>query len=397
MQCFNYTAQCAGGAAISGTLEMADGETAMKQLDDMGLQNIDLQTSKKSPVMRPLAADDFIFFNEQLASLAESGICLDVGLRQLGKDIRSPRLRKVIEALATDLEQGQSLDDALEKHAGQMPGLYSRVVRAGVKSGQLPATLLNLSHHLRLVSDTRQLVAEALTYPGIVLLLAGGVMAAIVTLIIPQFREIFADFGVRLPTLTLFVLGFADATPALLIGAGVAVTVAAVSFISLSATSGGRALRERIILTIPLVGSMISDSLRARFLRAMAFAVDSGLPLPEALRLSAGASASPGLVREAERIATQVESGGDIYEVSQREKLIPAMFGYLVRVRGDTDSLRHALVQLSKAYESRAVHGQSVLRGWVAPVAIVIVGSIIAVLILALFLPLTELIQSVSG
>ena len=397
MECFDYTAQCESGAAISGTLEMTDGEAAMKQLDLMGLCNIDLQRSKRPPVTRPLAADDFIFFNEQLASLAESGICLDVGLRQLGKDIRSPRLRNVLEALAVDLEQGQSLDDALEKHAGQMPGLYARVVRAGVASGQLPATLLNLSHHLRLVSETRRLMAEALTYPGIVLVLACGVMSAIIALVIPQFKEIFADFDVNLPALTLVVFGFADAAPALLMGVGVAVAVAVVLLLSLGTTPAGRAVKERIILGMPLVGSMICDSLRARFLRAMAFAVHGGMPLPEALRLSAGATASPGLVREAERIAAQVEGGRDLYDVSQNERLIPAMFGYLVRVRGDAHSLRHALVQLSKAYESRAMHGQSVLRGWVAPVAIVLVGLVIAVLILAMFLPLTSLIQSVSG
>ena len=165
----------------------------------------------------------------------------------------------------------------------------------------------------------------------------------------------------------------------------------------LRATPGGRAVKERIVLGIPLVGSMICNSLRARFLRAMAFAVNSGLPLPDALRLSAGATASPGLVREAERIAAEVEQGRDLYDVSQNERLIPAMFGFLVQVRGDGESLRDALVQLSRAYESRALHSQSVLRGWVAPVAIVLVGLVIAVLILAMFLPLISIISWVSG
>ncbi len=397
MESFDYTAQCDSGAAINGTLDMVDGEEAMKQLNSMGLRNIDLQKSRRPPVTRPLAGDDFIFFNEQLASLAESGICLDVGLRQLGKDIRSPRLRKVLDALATDLEQGQSLDDALEKHAGQMPGLYARVVRAGVASGQLPATLLNLSHHLRLVGETRRLVAEALTYPAIVLVLAFGVMSAIIALVIPQFKEIFAEFDTQLPDLTLFIFAFADVAPPLLIGVGVITVIAVVLLLSARATPGGRAVKERIVLGVPLVGSMICDSLRARFLRAMAFAVHAGLPLPEALRLSAGATASPGLVREAERIATEVEQGRDLYDVSQNERLIPAMFGFLVRVRGDGESLRGALVQLSKAYESRAMHSQSLLRGWVAPVAIVLVGVVIAVLILAMFMPLVSLIQAVSG
>lgn len=397
MESFDYTAQCDSGAAISGTLEMADGEEAMKQLNSMGLRNVDLQKSRRAPVTRPLAGDDFIFFNEQLASLAESGICLDVGLRQLGKDIHSPRLRKVLDALATDLEQGQSLDDALEKHAGQMPGLYARVVRAGVASGQLPATLLNLSHHLRMVSETRRLIAEALTYPTIVLVLAFGVMSAIITLVIPQFKEIFTEFNMQLPALTLAVFTFSDVALPLLMGVGVITVIAAILFLSARATSGGRAVRERIVLSIPLVGSMICDSLRARFLRAMAFAVHSGLPLPEALRLSAGATASPGLVREADRTAAEVEQGRDLYDVSQNLRLIPAMFGFLVRVRADGASLRDALVQLSKAYESRAMHSQSMLRGWVAPVSIVLVGLVIAVLILSMFLPLISIINAVSG
>jgi len=397
MECFDYTAQCESGAAISGTLEVSDGEAAIKQLHSMGLRNIDLQRSTRAPSTRPLAADDFIFFNEQLASLSESGICLDVGLRQLGRDIRSPRLRAVIEAVATDLEHGQSLDDALEKHAGQMPGLYAHVVRAGLRSGHLPAVLLNLSHHLRLVSETRRMIAEALTYPIVVLVLACGVMAAVFAMVIPQFEGIFTEWGVMLPALTQGIVDLADAMPWILIIIVAVVVVGGVVLLSLGTTAGGRWTRERLVLAMPVVGPMIGDSLRARFLRAMAFAVDSGLPLPEALRLSAGASMSPGLMREADRIADKVEAGADLYDVSQRGKLIPAMFGYLVRVRGDTDALRHALIQLSKSYESRAVHAQSVLRGVIAPVAIVLVGIAIGVMILAMFLPMTQLIQSVSG
>lgn len=397
MECFDYTAQCDSGAAISGSLEVSDGEAAMKQLHSMGLRNIDLQRSTHSPSTRPLAADDFIFFNEQLASLAESGICLDVGLRQLGRDVRSPRLRAVLEAVATDLERGQSLDDALETHAGQMPGLYAHVVRAGLRSGHLPAVLLNLSHHLRLVSETRQMIAEALTYPAMVLLLACGVLTALAALVIPQFKEIFSEWGIVLPAVTRAVLDFAGAMPTVLIAVGVVAVVAGVVLLSMGRTPAGRWTRERLVLALPVVGPMIGDSLRARFLRAMAFAVDSGLPLPEALRLSAGASASPGLMREAQRIAEQVEAGADLYDVSQSERLIPAMVGYLVRVRGDAVSLRHALIQLSKAYESRAMHAQSVLRGVVAPVAIVLVGVVVGVMILAMFLPMAQLIQSVSG
>jgi len=397
MEVFDYSAQCEGGAPISGTFEASDAANAMSQLTSMGLRNIELQKSRRSTAARPVSGDDFIFFNEQLASLAESGICLDAGLRQLGKDVHSPRLRGVLEAVATDIEQGQTLDAALDRHAGQMPGLYARVIRAGIASGQLPGTLMNLSHHLRLVSETRRLMAEALTYPSIVLIFAFCLVMGVLVIIMPQFRAILQDFDVALPTFTILVLGVADVAEPLLIGFGVVVVLCIVLLLASRATPGGRAARERIVLWIPLVGSMIRDSLRARFLRAMAFAVHSGLPLPEALRLSAGATASPGLIREAERVATEVERGRDLYDASQHERLIPAMFGFVVHVRGDGTSLAEALVQLSKAYESRALHAQAMLRGWVAPIAIIAVGIVIGAMILSVFLPLLSIINAVSN
>ena len=397
MSHFQYTAQCKGGAAISGTLESTDSVEAMEQLGSMGVCNIDLRVADRPPLRRPLGSDDFIFFNEQLAALANAGICLDEGLRQLGKDVHSGRLRSVLEAMANDIERGQSLHEALERHASQMPALYARVVSAGVKNGHLPATLLNLSHHLRLVAETRRLLAEALTYPAIVLVLAIGVFCAVLMFIVPQFAETFEDFGVRLPTLTLMMIAFSQALPQLLIGAGVIISGLSLLHFAMRLSNGGRWWRERMILRIPILGSLIRNSLQARFLRAMAFAVDAAVPLPEAMRLAAGATGSPTLVRETENVASQVERGVNVEEACRRTSAIPAMFGYFVGVRSDAASLCDGLVQLSKACESRAAHSQAMLRGWMAPLAVIGVGVAISLLILALFMPLVQLIQCVSG
>jgi type IV pilus assembly protein PilC len=128
----------------------------------------------------------------------------------------------------------------------------------------------------------------------------------------------------------------------------------------------------------------------------MAFSVNCGIPLPEAMRLSADATASPAMSRDAHRVAYGVEQGESVYKVCQRCALIPSMFGYVLEVNNDTGHLYNALTQLSKAYESRAVHCQSLLRGWLAPAAVIGVGLVIALLIVALFMPLVSLIQSVS-
>lgn len=396
MKQYAYQAQCQGGTAISGTLEAADSDAAMTQLLAMSLENIDVQETKPPRKPRPIGRDDFVFFNEQLASLAGTGLCLDAGLRQLGKDIQSPRLRRVLDDVATDIERGLPLDQALERHAGEMPALYGRVVRAGIESGQLPATLFNLSHHLRLIAETRRLVVEALAYPAIVLVLALGVVCAVMILVVPQFGEIFADFGAQLPLLTVGLVHLAGLVPQLLGGLAVLLLILIGTWCVLRFSSSGRRLRERLLLAIPLLGSVIRDSLRARFLRAASFSVNSGMPLPEAMRLAADATASPSASRDARQIAERVEQGESVYAACREAVLIPPMFGYVVEVNTDRNNLEEGLIQLSGAYESRATHGQSLLRGWLAPLAVIGVGVVIGLCILALFLPFVSLMQSIT-
>ncbi len=396
MKRFEYTAQCEGGAAISGTLEAADSDGAIRQLIQMRLNNIDVHEAKSPRKRRAIGSDDFIFFNEQLASLASAGLCLDAGLRQLGKDVQSPRLRRVLNEVADDIERGLPLDQALEKHAEQIPSLYGRVVRAGVQSGQLPGTLLNLSHHLRLIAETRRLVVEALAYPVIVLGLALGMVCVIMIVLVPQFEEIFDDFGTQLPVITLALLALARRAPELLIGLGIAVAALIALWFMSRLSSYGRMGREKLILAIPALGSVIRNSIRARFLRAMAFSVRNGIPLPEAMRLSADATASPAASRDAHRIAGRVEQGESVFTACQQTSLIPPMFGYVVEVNTDRDNLEAGLGQLSEAYESRAVHSQSLLRGWLAPLAVIAVGVVVGICILALFMPFLALFQSIA-
>ena len=397
MNQFDYSAQSRSGTAISGTLESQDATEAMETLESMGLRNIDLQASNAPPARRLLGRDDFIFFNEQLASLANAGICLDEGLRQLGQDVHSSRLRGVLEAMARDIEQGRSLPDALEQHASQMPPLYARVVRAGLQNGHLPATLLNLSNHLRLVAETRRLLAEALAYPAVVLILALAVFGGVLMIVVPQFAETFEDFGMPLPALTSMMIALSRSVPRILIAGLILAAAFGLILVALRRSAAGRLWSEQVVLQIPLVGLLIRNSLQARFLRSMAFAIDAAVPLPEAVRLSGESTGSPNLIRDAERVAAQLDNGIHVDQACRRASLIPAMFGYFVGLQGDAAGLRDGLLQLAKSCEARAAHFQSLLRGWLAPLAVFVVGLFIGLLIFALFMPLVQLIQSVSG
>ena len=401
MKPFDYTAQCDGGAAISGTIEAPDDDEALKHLVGMRLRNIDLRAAKGWSRHRPIRGDDFIFFNEQLASLAACGTCLDVGLRQLGKDLQSSRLRRVLDEVAGEIEKGVPLDEAVSSRADRLPKLYARVIRAGVANGNLSATLLNLSHHLRQMAETKRLMWEALAYPGVVLVLAVGLVCTVLVFLIPQFDMIFTDFQssgfyVQTPMLTTFIFDFARVFPGVLGWMGLGALVIPVGLLAARFSSDGRLLREQLLLNIPVLGRAIRDSLRARFLRAMGFSVSAGIPLPEAVRLAADAAASPNLRRDADILAKRVEQGQKAYEACRNLVIVPPMFGYVVEVNEDRNNLEQGLIELSNSFEMRAGHGQNLLRAWIGPLAIVLVGGLIGLCILALFLPIVTMMQSVG-
>ncbi len=381
---------------MSGVLEANDEAEAARQLGEMGLSEVAVSRSP-ARVGRPIGSDDFLFFNEQLASLAHSGICLDEGLRQLARDIDSPRLKRTIEQIATDLQSGQPLDQALSRHSAMLPGRYSRVVHAGLASGQLAPTLLNLSSHLRLMAQTRQLVARTLTYPAIVLVVACLIFMLVIWYVVPQFETIFHDFEVDLPPITKAFMALGRAAPSIAVGGGAVVIVGLMMWFGSGLSAGGRAAREMLLLSLPLIGTLMRDSLRARFLRALAYGVGSGMPLPESIRLGADATGSAWAARDAEAVARRVEAGDSSQVACEHSRVVPALVGYSVQVGGDREDTQRALSRLAQAYAVRATQTQMRIQTWLMPALVVFMGVFIGLLIVAIFLPLMNLIESVSG
>ena len=394
---FSYKAQCPNGSAISGVLEADGFDAAKQQLAELNLTAVEVAEAKPPGPTRPVSGEDFIFFNEQLASLASAGLCLDEGLRQLARDVESPSLRRVIQAVAGDVQKGVPLEQAVANHEARMPVLYSRVVRAGVESGQLASSLTNLSQHLRLVSETKRIIAEALAYPVTAFAFAVVIVSALMVYVVPLFEEIFLEWDTSLPGLTLLLIDTARVFPTLAVIAGLIVAALAIAWIAARASPGGRRMRESVALSMPLIGPVMRASLISRFARSLALTVSSGVALPEALRLAAGATGSAKLDRDAEALASRVEQGGSLSAAADQAKLIPGMFGFVGDIAVSRNNLPQSLVQLAKAYDLKAAHGQTMLRGWLIPLSILFVGVTIGSCVVALFLPLVSLIHSVSG
>lgn len=398
MPWFEYEGLTPGGTAIAGRVEAATREQAV---EDLALMQVQVYTLSE-PVPPPrrsakLSEEDLVFFNQQLASLAEAGIALDDGLAQLAADVDSPRLRQWIEDLVMDLRRGIPLDQAIAAREQGLPLLYSRVIRAGIESGELAATLLNLNQHLRLAGATRRMVWELASYPLLVGVLALTVVSAFFVMVAPQFREIFMEFGTQLPALTSLMMDIADHYPTIMLVMILTTVALVIGWMSLRMSPTGLAIRESIIFRFPAIGRVHRASLIARFLRAVATAVATGIPLPQAMRLGAGATGSRALIKDAERLASEVEQGHSLFAANQSARLIPPLFGFCAQVAMGREALPTAIGQLAKSYENRAMHTQFLLRVSLFPLLVIVLGGFLLCAVSAMFLPLVHLINSVSG
>jgi type IV pilus assembly protein PilC len=398
MPWFEYEGLTPGGTAIAGRVEAANRERALDDLAQMRIEARELRSAEPPKRSRAtLSEDDLVFFNDQLASLAEAGIALDDGLAQLARDVESHRLKGWINGLVADLRRGMPLDRAIAAREQGLPLLYSRVIRAGIDSGELPATLLNLNQHLRLAGNVRRLIWEVASYPLLVAGITLTVISAFFLLVTPHMKEIYTDFGTRLPAATIFLLTISENYPFILLGGLCAVGGLIVLWISLRSSEAGLALRESVTMSIPIVGRVYRASLIARFLRSVATAVATGIPLPQAMRLGGGATGSVRLAADAEHLAKEAEQGRSIFVASQTAGVIPPLFGFCVQVAVGRDALPTAIGQLARSYENRAYHAQSMLRTLLFPLLVLILGGFVAFAIVAMFLPLVTLINCVSS
>jgi len=414
MALYEYAGQLTTGAAITGELEAASPDDALKALMGTQVHITQLAATPAMRSVRPLSHDDVLFFNEQLASLAKSGIALDVGLRLLAKDLRRGRLRTVTAHLASELERGVPLESALAAQRGQFPPLYADVLKAGSKSGQLGETLLNLSTHLKLMDAGRRLFWEATVYPLVIMALGFCVLSFFMWVIVPGFGSIYEDFDHNmggfdpltgqaispyeyLPTLTQWLLRLSDHWSTIaLVTFGLTACIA-IAWCMMGLSDIGRAARESILGWLPGVGAIRQRSLMARFAQAASLGARSGQDLPLLLRTASAATGSPLLTRDADALARRVESGATPLEAALPCRMIPPIFGYTVAVAGARGQLAIALSDMSRAYDQLARHRLYMVKMILTPLLILLTSVVIGLGSIAMLQPLVSLLSNLTG
>ena len=399
MATFEYNALTSAGRLMKGTIEAGTNQEADELLKQMQLDVNFVEKAKAKKPKTAIGRNEFMLFNQQLASITKAGIPLERGLRELAGDISSRSMRRLVDAIADELEAGVSIEKAFEKRQKHFPPLYGRILKAGVETGRLSEMLTSLNRHLEMANQTRRIIFEAMTYPAVILVLASIILTGVFMFIIPQFAAVLGEMteGSQLPGITRVFLGVSQNLVPFWTAVGFVIAAIVALYVMLSASASGRRFKESLLLQIPVIGRVYHSSMLSRMAEGMAIMVAAGSDMPVSLRLSSGATGSEKLVLESEALAAQIEQGANIVEAGQFCRIIPRLFLYSIQLGTQRNELQDNLYSLGQMYAEQARCGQARLQAVLLPVMLIGVGVFLAMTIMAMFLPMISIITNLSA
>jgi type II secretory pathway component PulF len=397
---FAFRAQSAGGDAVTGTINAATVAEASRQLHALQLRAIELDPVRAEPRRsKPLTGDDFQAFNMQLAHLATAGLPVEKSLRLIAQDMRSGAMAASVNQVAADLESGRSLPEAFAKHASQFPPLYSEMLGAGIRTGNLPGMLLSLGRHLDLVKRLRGMIWRSASYPIMVMVSLMGVISFLGIFVLPQFNNIFREFKVELPAITQFALNLSEFLVSywpILLGIIILLFVGLPLLLRLQPPLIQQKIKETLLFPIPIIGPAMRRNLLARWCDALKLGVEAGMDLPAAITMAGQAIGSPRLIADGAILVQAINAGQPLAE-SAHTRLIPPTVTTVIALAADKNDLPSGLNTLGEMFQQQAEMQIAMIPTVLTPVLIMLIAVVIGFVVIAMFAPMIALISSVSG
>jgi type IV pilus assembly protein PilC len=337
-----------------------------------------------------------IVFTRQLQLLISSGIPLVYALELLADQTNNPQMREVIRVLKDKVSGGMFLWESLSGFPRVFPKLYFSLVRAGESSGSMDQVLRRLSKYIEDEDRLKRMVKSAMMYPIIVLSIGAGVVALMLTFVIPKFEKMLKESGQELPDVTLFVITlshFFANNFHYLIGGCVALGYAYKRFVE---TKEGRALKDRVVFRSPLFGIIAQKAGIARFARTLQTLLAAGVNLIDAIDICMAVSDNAVLEGAIGKIRGEIESGKNLGETMLKIPEFTKMSGQMVMVGESTGNLDKSLEKVADFYESEVEILVGGLTKLIEPIVLVILGGLVGGLMIAMYMPIFKMAGSVG-
>ena len=392
-----------GGEIVEGVY-VADSEARLRQeFEEKGLYVLAVQRagrvalgSLKVPRRNRISTREFLVFNQELATLLKAGMPLVQSLDILRQRVANPLLKTVLDDVYGRVRAGSSLSEAFEAHGSLFPGVYTASLLAGEKSGSLEQVIRRYVAYVKVISAVKRKTVSALVYPAILLVLSCVVVGIIVLRVVPEFGAFYQQFGRDLPLSTRIIVSISEFATAyfLIVLFGLAAFVAAV--IAWLKKPGNRRRFDKWILSIPQVGGIAQKFGTSQSARTLATLLGGGIPLVNAIEVSARSISNQYLAGELQTAAQQVREGRALAQAMLQSGAFPDVAIKMVEVGESTGALQEMLNSLSEFYDEEIETSLTRFITVVEPALLVIMGIIIAALLLSLYMPLFNLSSMIS-
>ncbi len=380
---------------VRGEMRGAGENQVQANLRRQGISQLRIRKRKqrRGPRIRP---KDISLFTRQMATMMKAGVPLLQSFDIVGRGNPNANLARLLEDIRMDVETGTSLSAAFRKFPNHFSPLYCNLIEAGEAAGILDAVLDRLAVYMEKIEGIKSKLRSALMYPVAVLLVALIVVAVIMIFVIPSFRDIFSSFGADLPAPTLLVIAISEffvgywwLMLGVLGGATVAIT---------RAWKTSQKLHEvvdRVSLRLPIFGDLIYKTVVARWTRTLATMFAAGVPLVDALESVGGAAGNSVYAQATDRIRQEVSAGTSLTSAMTGTQVFPSMVLQMTAIGEESGSLDQMLGKAADFFEAEVDDMVAGLSSLLEPIIIVVLGTIIGSIVVAMYLPVFRLGQVV--
>ncbi|MCW5753238.1 MAG: type II secretion system F family protein [Phycisphaeraceae bacterium] len=424
MPTFTFEAYNASGKTQKGSIEANDSAEAIARIKAQGLYPTQVKAQKvakksSSESAAPAATKrkskgfsigrvkpkQLTLFTRQLSTLQDAGLPLLRSLQILEAQTKPGPLKNCLITVCEEVQGGSSLSEAMSKTPKAFNRLYVKMVNAGEIGGVLDVILQRLSEFMEKAQRLKRKIRGAMIYPIVVLVVAALILSAIMLFIIPKFTEIFLEFGVKLPGLTLGLMKVSHWVGGALPGQqipGIVFIVASpflfIVFWKLIRKAGpGRAITDMMLLRAPIVGKLIRKTVIARFTRTLGTLISAGVPILEAITITKETSGNYVFERALQNVHDSIREGESFAAPLRESKTCDAIVTNMIDVGEETGEMDAMLLKIADNYDEEVDVAVESLVSLLEPLMVVCLGGMVGTIVVAMFLPMVAMIESLQG
>ena len=403
MPIYAYSGLTAQGKAVSGVIDADSPKGARLSLRRDGIfpTGVDeeqiaassgtTETARFTETVGRISAQDLAVLTRQLATLVRAGLPLIECLGAIIEQMEQAKLKRVFSHVRQQVREGRSLADALQAHPRLFSTIYVNMVRAGEESGTLDTVLTRLADYTEGQARLLRTVQSALTYPVLMMLVAGGIIVFLLAYVVPQVTRIFSETNQALPLATRILLGvssfLAQAWWLILLGGALSV----LGGLRLLRVPAWRTRYDRLMLRLPWVGRLIQRLSVARFARTLSTLLASGVPILTGLKIVTHLMNNSVLREVVETARTSVQEGESLAAPLRRSGLFPSLLIQMISVGERSGELEVMLSRAADAYDEEVTTALARVTSLLEPLTIIVMGGVVLFIVLAILLPIFQL------